>query len=135
MPSAFNSSGIARNTQITVNQTAHGFSVSELIRSSGTNGEYTLAEASSAANAEVIGIVAYVLDVDNFVVVFAGSVSGITLPMGAVAGDSLFLDDTTPGLLTLTEPLTPGTVSKPVATVVDASAGEIVFINYRGVVN
>ncbi len=56
---------------ISVNQTSHGLSVGNVIRVSGAN-TYTKALADSAADAEAVGIVTTVVDVNNFIYTLYG---------------------------------------------------------------
>lgn len=114
------------------NQVAHGFTQDQILKSSGTNGEFDLAQSDTPANADVIGMVVDVIDADNFTLATEGYVTMNALPGGAVAGDNLWLDPVTPGALTLTEPTSPGEVSQPLARVIDASTKEIYLHNWRG---
>lgn len=114
----------------TITQTAHGFTVDQVVHSSGTDGEFSLAQADVVANAEVSGIVTQVIDADTFVLTIRGFMI-LATPIG-VAGDTLFLDDLVAGGLTITEPTTGTTVSKPLAEVIDASTGLIILKDYRG---
>jgi len=113
---------------------ANAFTVGQVVKSSGVDGEYALAEADIAVDANVVGIVStagnpFVLTTEGFVILSAG------IPGGAVAGDSLWLDPATPGLMTLTEPVAIGTVSQPVGRVINAATGEVYIHNWRGIIN
>lgn len=96
------------SSAITVEQ-AHSFTVGQAIRLNGST--YVTAQANSAANAEVVGIVSKVVDADTFQYVASGEITGLS---GLTAGEVYFLSDATPGLLTITEPTTVGSVSIPV---------------------
>jgi hypothetical protein len=111
-----------------ITQNSHGLSVGNAIRIN-SSGVYVKAQADSVANAEVVGIVQEVVDVNTFKVVFAGMVTaGVPAqPPGTV----LFLSDSSGGALSTTEPSAFGRVSKPVA-VVTASASAMVVMNMRG---
>jgi hypothetical protein len=109
-----------------INQVAHGFTAGELVRLSGTS-TYDEAQADSAANAEVVGIVSAVADVDNFTLTTSGYVSGLS---GLTANTMYFLSPSTAGLLTATEPSTVGQISKPCFYADTTTSGY--FINYRG---
>jgi len=117
-----------------ISQAANGFIVGDVIRSSGVNGEYTKSQANVATNADVVGIVStagnplFTVTTEGYVTLTAGFLAGI----GAVTGDDLFLSDSVAGGLTVTEPTTGSTVSKPVAQVTNASTEEIYWHNYRG---
>lgn len=124
----------AASTGETIHQIGHGFSDGEVLKSSGTDDEFALAQANTAADAQSIGIVTNVPDVDHFLITTEGFATLPSLPGGAAAGNILFLDASTPGALTLTEPGA-GDVSKPVAVVIDASTKLIYIHNYRGIIN
>jgi hypothetical protein len=112
--------------QGTITQTTHGLAVGNVVRHSGTL--YVKAQANSEPNAEVIGIVAAVADVNTFTLHYMGRITGLS---GLTAGTVYYLDDDTAGLLTATEPLDPGDVSKPVLIADSTTSG--VFVNLRGV--
>lgn len=120
---ASGASGVA--TQYSVTQTAHGLSVGNIVRFNGTN--YVTAQADSAADAEVIGIVSIVSDVDHFTLLEQGEITTLS---GLTAGTTYFLSDATPGLLTSIIPTTPGSVNKPLLICTSSSSG--VFNNMRG---
>lgn len=114
-----------------ISQTSHGFAVGDVIRSSGTAGQYTKAQADSSANAEVVGIVTVVTDADTFTMTMGGYIDTAAAVPAATAGSVLFLSPTTAGALTTTQPSTVGQVVKPVA-IVDTSASKMIMINMRG---
>ncbi len=118
----------ARSTGMSrvIAQTAHGLSVGQAIRYNGT--AFVKSQADSAGNAEVEGIVASVVDANNFIYALPGSyVTGLS---GLTAGTTYFLDPTTSGAVTATEPSTNGQVSKPILRALSATT--VQFINYRG---
>jgi len=115
---------------VPINQVAHGFVAGDVIRISGVN-TYAKAQADSPVNAEVVGIVTEVTDVDNFVYITEGIVSDGT-PVFA-AGDVLFLSRTTAGELVDTDTSTIGEVSFPLA-VVSESGLKMIFHKYRPLV-
>ncbi len=127
--------GTGNALQETVTQTAHGFSTDDVLRSNGTDGEYTTAQADTPANADVVGFVVSVTNANEFVIGTGGFFNLTALPGGAVAGDNLWLDETTAGALSLTEPTTAGTVSQPLARVIDASTKLVFWNNWRGIEN
>lgn len=120
-------SGSGEALQRSIAQTAHGFDVGDVVLFTG--GEFALAQANSAANSEVIGIVAEDTDADNFVLHYGGRITGLS---GLTADTVYFLDDDTPGLLTATEPTDAGDVSKPLLVADSTTSGY--FYNYRGAV-
>ena len=130
----FVSGGGGEVVKKTITQIGHGLSDSVAVKSSGTDGEFDLALADDPANADSVGIIIDVPDVDTFVLAVEGFAIIPTLPGGAVAGDNLFLSDSVAGELTLTDPAianVPGTVSFPLGTVIDASLGLCNIHKYR----
>lgn len=109
----------------TITQTAHGFSVGNVLKYTGT--AYALAKADNADDAEVVGIVASVIDANDFTLQVAGEVTTLS---GLTAGTTYFLSDTTAGLLTATAPTTNGSISKPLGVAVATTA--LFFFNFRG---
>lgn len=106
-------------------QTAHGLSVQDVVRFDGT--DYVKAQADTAENAEVVGMVSEVADANNFTLAVVGKVEGLS---SLVAGTVYFLDPDTAGALTDTEPTTIGQVSKPLF-IADSSSSGFLF-NFRG---
>lgn len=113
--------------QSNVTQSSHGFAVGDVVRFNGTN--YVKAQANSAANAEVVGIVSALAGVNDFTLQMGGLVTGLS---GLTAGITYFLDPDTAGALTATEPTTVGEVSKPLL-VADSTTSGYLF-NFRGLV-
>lgn len=117
-------SGSALSRSIT--QTAHGFAVGDWLYLNSTT--YTKAIASSAAAAEVIGVVSVVTDANTFTLTLPGSyVTGLS---GLTSGTVYFLSPSSAGAITATEPSTVGQVSKPLLTASSSSTGYVV--NMRG---
>ena len=106
-------------------QTGHGLAVGDVVRLDGT--DYVLAQADTIENAEVAGIASGVADANNFTLAISGYVSGLS---GLTAGSVHYLDETTAGALTDTEPSTDGVVSKPLLIADSATSGFL--INMRG---
>lgn len=123
--------GSGEATIFTVAQTAHGLSVGDIVRSNGTAGQFTKAQADSSANAEVIGIVTVVTDANNFTVTTEGYIT--TGVPTATAGTVFFLSASTAGALTSTEPSTVGQISIPLLTII-TSAAKAFFSVRRGLV-
>lgn len=98
-----------------VNKVAHGFTqVGVVVRFDGTN--FVAADNTSEANAEVVGIISSIPNVDQFYVTQMGFVSGLTtIPEeggGYVPGDLYYLSST-PGLMTAIKPTAVGLVELP----------------------
>jgi len=105
---------------------SHGFAVGNIIKMSPISG-YSLAQANSAANAEVVGIIVEVVNSNFFVIQFGGLVEfGIT----AVLGTTYFLDPSTPGAYTDTAPSASGQVVKPLFIAETNSSAY--WLNQRG---
>jgi uncharacterized cupin superfamily protein len=117
-----------QTTSFSVAQTTHGLSVGNAIKSTGAN-TYGKAQSNSVANSEVVGIVTVVTDANNFTFVSGGIIT--TGVPAQAAGTVMFLDPTTAGALTVTEPTTVGQVSKPVLIVLENAAKALVQ-NFRG---
>jgi len=109
-----------------VNQAAHGFVVGDVVRLSGAS-TYAKAQADSAANAEVVGMVAQVLGTNSFLLCTNGRITGLT---GLTANTVYFLSPSSAGALTATEPTTAGQVSKPLFITDTTTSGWL--FNYRG---
>jgi hypothetical protein len=92
-----------------ITQASHGFVVGDTLYLSGST--YTKAIATSAAAAEVVGIVSRVIDASTFELTLSGEVSGLS---GLTTGEVYFLSAATAGALTITEPSVIGQVSVPV---------------------
>jgi len=107
------------------NQTTHGFAVNDVIKWNGSS--FEKAQADSYANADALGMVIEVIDVDNFKLQSGGFVENVT---GFSSGSLYFLSEATPGLLTVTEPSTVGEISKPLFIALSATTGY--FFNFRG---
>ena len=93
------------SSTITVTQAAHGLSVGNVLRFDGV--DYVLAQADSAANAEVAGIINEVINANAFTITQNGQITGLA---GLTAGDLYFLDPVTPGALTAVEPVGPNII-------------------------
>lgn len=118
--------GSAEATTKSITQASHGFAVGDVLKFASS--VYAKAQADSAANAEVVGIISAVADVNTFTLTTVGYVSGLS---GLTANTTYFLSASTAGLLTATEPSTAGQISKPVFRAVSTTAGY--FFNMRGV--
>ncbi len=107
-------------------QAAHGFVIGQILRLNGA--VFVLAQADSAANADVVGIVAAVTDVNNFVLQFGGFVQNLTPVL--VSGTDYYLDPAVAGAMTATAPTTPGQIFKPLLIAYSTSTG--FWLNYQG---
>lgn len=110
-----------------VSQGSHGFVVGDVLYLNGAT--YAKAIATTAATAEVVGVVSRVVDASNFELTLNGEVSGLT---ALTAGEVYFLSSATAGALTVTEPTTIGQVSIPVG--VASSTTTLYVAPKRGVV-
>jgi hypothetical protein len=124
MPRTFESgtgtSGIVGELEININQVAHGFAVGDVIKSSGASNDFDLAQADSPVNAEVVGIVASVSDVNNFAYISSAvNLATAATPVG-VAGQAVWLDPAVAGGMTVTKPTTNGQVTRPLGTIIES---------------
>lgn len=111
-----------------VNQSSHGFSVGDVLRLSSTT--YVKAQADSAANAEVVGIVSEVDDSNNFTLTTHGRITGLS---SLTAGTVYYLSESSAGDLTSTEPSGATDISKPILVADTTTSGYL--INYRGLLD
>lgn len=103
-----------------VNQVAHGFAVGDAIRNSGAGWVKAQADSdTNAGNGWETGMVSAVAGNDDFTVRFDGPVTKAA--HGFTTGKELFLDPSTAGALTETEPSASGQVSRVWATVIDGN--------------
>lgn len=77
-----------QTTSIVVVQAAHGFTLGQALRLTGSN-TYGLAQANSTGTASVAGIVGMVVDANTFVLVTAGVITGVS---GFTPGAQYYLD-------------------------------------------
>lgn len=117
---------VTNNTVVNINQVGHGLIVGDVIRLDGVN--YVKAQANTADNAEVIGMVSTVTDVDNLTIIQTGYITGLS---GLTANSQYFLDPTTAGAMTLTNTTTVGEISKPLIFTDSTTSGWLGI--YRGV--
>lgn len=111
-PSAASGDSIAKS----VTQTAHGFSVQDVVYYTGS--AYAKAKADVDSTSEVLGVVSAVAGANDFTIIMDGFVSGLS---GLTAGTTYYLSPTTAGALTTTSPTTTGQVSKPVLVAVSTT--------------
>ncbi len=109
-----------------ITQLSHGFTVGDVIGWSG--GTYNKAIADGTYDGEILGIVTYV-NGNDFELTEAGYITGLT---GLLTNNTYFLSDVTAGLLTATEPLTFGHISKAVLIADFVSSGWV--LPYAGYV-
>jgi hypothetical protein len=91
-----------------ITQAAHGFIIGDAIRYSGVT--YVKAQSDTEPNSEVIGIVDNVPSASTFTLNTGGFMNGFA---GLVPGQRYWLSDALAGAYTATEPVTIGSVSKP----------------------
>jgi hypothetical protein len=115
---------------LTVNQVAHGLVLGNIVRLNG--GNFIRAQADSTVNAEVVGIVASVIDADSFVLQFGGLVTNLNTAGYAplVPGTVYFLDAAVAGNLVVVPPAVVGQVRK--AILVAYTASSAFWQNYLG---
>ena len=119
----------AKTLKESISLASHGFTVGDVIRWNNGSPSYIRAQADSAANAEVLGIVSAKVDTNTFELTYGGYIdlpqfAGISYPV-------LFLSGVCAGGLTHNPPSALGTVIKPVATKHPTLNG-FVLNNYLG---
>ena len=105
---------------------ANSFAVGDVVYYNGT--AYAKAQANAANTAEAIGIVSKA-SASKFTLTELGYVTGLST---LTPGEVYFLSDSVAGGLTVNEPTTIGSVSKPMLIADSATSGYV--LNYRGVV-
>ena len=123
----FESLGGGSSVSRSINETAHGLAVGEIVKFSGSI--HDEAQADSSANAEVVGMVIAVADADNFTLLTEGYFTTLS---GLTANTTYFLSPSSAGAYTATEPSTAGQVSKPLFRAISTTSGY--FFNQRGMV-
>ena len=120
---------------LAVSHTSHGFTdptdIGKAVRSSGTDGQFIIARANTAANAEVVGVITSIDTANQYTITTSGFVDVVAAVPTATAGTVFFLAEADDSQLTSTEPTTAGAVSKPVAVVTESNA-KMILIHYRG---
>lgn len=110
---------------IFISQVAHGFTGKEIVRFDGTF--FVRAQADTASNAEVIGIVYKVPDADSFYLAISGEITPQSSP---TLGVVYYLSATSAGVATTTPPSTPGQVVKPLYIAISSIFA--IWLNQRG---
>ena len=132
--------GDGRRISNTIQQSSHGFVVGNIVRynrvaatGSGTNA-YVLAQADSAENAEVVGVVTSVVGPDTFVLTYNGEIDTSAFDSSTTLDDDdvFFLSDTTAGKPVSTPPTSAGSVIKPV--LIRTANDTAVITNFIGTV-
>ena len=121
---ACNISAITGTKQIT--QAGHGFVAGNVLYLNSAT--WTKAIATSAAAAEVVGVVLASIDANTFLMQYNGYVQGLS---GLASGSLYYLDPTTAGALTATAPTAPTQIVKPLLVADSATSGY--WINLLGV--
>lgn len=93
-----------------VNQVAHGFVAGDVIRLDGVS-TYAKALADVQANSEVVGVVSFVINVDNFTVQQSGYITGLS---GLTANVVEYLSTTVAGATQTTIPTGGSEIIRPV---------------------
>ncbi len=117
--------GGATSFEMNIVQAAHNLAVGDVVRFDGVL--YVLAQADVAANADVVGIVAGVVNANEFTILYGGYVIG---PGPLVSGSVYFLDAAVAGAMTAVAPVVPGQVRKPLLIADSAVSGY--WLNYNG---
>lgn len=102
-----------------ISQTTHGFAVQDVLKHTGS--AYAKAQADSAANAKVVGMVVAVPNANTFDIIVSGEVTGLT---GLTAGSVYYLDASTAGAITTTAPA----ISRPVLYATSTTTGFFIYL-------
>lgn len=119
--STFINLGATSGINPTITQTAHGFTVGQWLYYNGTS--YALAQANSFSTSVVVGVVASVIDANNFTLLTVGQIAGLS---SLTPGTLYYLSTSVAGALQPTAPGTVGQIIKPVLISVSATAGFVV---------
>jgi len=111
-----------------ITQSSHGFISGDVVAYSG--GTYQKAIASVVYDYDVFGIVTNIVNVNTFIITYSGHIESIG-SWGLGSDNTYYLSDTVAGSLTAVEPITIGSVSKPM--IVTTSSSEGLIVQYRGV--
>lgn len=138
-PYIISSLGVPGGGSSIINQVAHGFSGGEWVRVRQSDGLYVDSVANTDENAETIGLVTEIINVDNFRVQQSGKVASFIainagipyLPL--TQGGVYFLSATDTGEITLTEADGIDQVSRASLVADGVDSGWI--LPYRGVIN
>jgi hypothetical protein len=103
---------------VAIHQTSHGLAIGNVVKRASS--AYSTAQADSAANANVIGIVSASSGADDFVITTEGYVTGLS---GLTDNTVYYLHPTSAGALTDTEPATVGQVRKPLLIADSTTSG------------
>jgi len=120
------------STSFTVTQSGHGLSVGHVVKASG-NSTFAKAQANTAANAEVVGVVT-VVSGNDITITTSGEITVAAAVPNVAAGTVVFLHQSgssDEGTLTATEPSTDDEISKPIA-IVTYQNSKMVLLPFRG---
>jgi len=123
---------VAKTLKESITQLGHGFSVGDVIRwdpSAAPQPRYIKAQADTAINAEVAGVVNQVDDPNNFQVTYHGYIE--LAGLAGISAPVMFLSSTVGGSLEASPPSAMGTVIKPILTKNTTGSGYLVM-NYLG---
>jgi len=120
------------STFFTVTQSSHGLSVGHVVKANG-NSTFAKAQANTAANAEVVGVVT-VVSGNDITITTSGEITVAGAVPDVAAGTVVFLHEGgsgNEGTLTATEPSTDDEISKPIA-IVTYQNSKMVLLPFRG---
>jgi len=120
-------SGSGERIEKEYTQNGHGFNFGDIVAYSGTS--FIKAIADGTQDAEVVGLVSDVPDVNTFTVVFSGYIEGIS-GLTLSASTTYFLSISVAGALSSSDTEVFDTISKPVLTTL--TDNEALIFQYRG---
>lgn len=133
-----NNNSLTNGGKLTVTQSAHGWTSSDIGRPLYLNGTtWTLAQADTVAKSQIAGFIYSILDANTLLILLSGEIPvvGANFLDGGgslTAGTTYFLSPTTAGKVTATEPTTLGQISKPVG--VASTTTEFIAAKFRSAI-
>jgi len=115
-------SGVTNSVYQTVTQTAHGFTVGQVLTYTGTT--YALLQANAIDPSIPAGIVSNVIDANDFTLLTNGYITGLS---GLTPGFMFYVSDITPGALIISPPTAYTSATIPVLFADSTTSG---FVNF-----
>lgn len=125
------SAGASANVAKTITQATAGLAIGNYMRINAA-GVYVKAQADTAQNAELAGLITSIIDANHFTLTMVGYIDAGVFA-GLTPGSIYFLSDVALGAHTLVEPSNLTTISLPVFYAESATTGWL--RHYRGIIN
>jgi hypothetical protein len=111
--------GTGTALETTVSQTAHGLSVGDVIKVSGTN-TFAKAQGNTEVNSEAVGVVTTVVNANSFK--YVSSAIQLAYAPAGTPGSAVWLSPTVAGGMTTTKPSSTGHVARALGTIIESGA-------------